>query len=68
MKFRDDDRILEIDRIQKMVVNDGKLKCYEMELANLITTKLICDGMKMGCVNSINNLWNINIDSFFTKN
>ena len=32
MKFRDEDRILhavEIDRTQKMVVNDEKLKCYE---------------------------------------
>ncbi|MBE7104471.1 hypothetical protein FT637_15860 [Bacillus cereus] len=32
VKFRDDDSILhavEIDRTQKMLVNDGKLKCYE---------------------------------------
>ncbi|WP_459503098.1 replication-relaxation family protein [Bacillus sp. C1] len=32
VKFRDDDRILhavEIDRTQKMIVNDEKLKCYE---------------------------------------
>ncbi|AFQ19421.1 hypothetical protein BTG_30140 [Bacillus thuringiensis HD-771] len=32
VKFRDDDKILhavEIDRTQKMVVNEDKLKCYE---------------------------------------
>ncbi len=41
VKFRDEDRILhavEIDRTQKMVVNDEKLKCYE-ELTKIYKQK-----------------------------
>ncbi|HFK1757036.1 hypothetical protein CN335_11765 [Bacillus thuringiensis] len=41
VKFRDEDRILhavEIDRTQKMVVNDEKLKCYE-ELTRIYKQK-----------------------------
>lgn len=41
VKFRDEDRILhavEIDRTQKMVVNDKKLKCYE-ELTKIYKQK-----------------------------